>query len=368
MEPATVDLPVHPPLTPQPQQACQPTFSGSGSDYFRLWIVNLLLSVITLGIYSAWAKVRRMQYFARHTQLAGASFDFRGSPLAVLRGRLIALVLLLAYRATFGMAALTWILAFLAAVALLPILIRGAMRFRLANTFYRGIAFDFGGSVAGGYRALAPVIVFVLLPGMVIALTGSKTFDDWSTAFFVVIPLLHFSLIRYRMANIWYGSLQATVALPTRQVWRIYIVNGGAVILLIGVAVFSESLIGNEALRSGVDELLSLYVLYLVAIPLFTARLANLAWSNTCFPGLSIRSSLPAAAYVRMQTANLLLTLVTLGLFRPFAVVRTYRFRVAHLSILQDGEFETRAGAVARARPGATGDGATDLFDIDISL
>ena len=93
------------------------TFSGSGAEYFRLWIANLLLTVVTLGIYSAWAKVRRMQYFARNTQLAGASFDFRGSAWVVLRGRLLALVLLLGYRVTFGMAALAWILAFLAAVA-----------------------------------------------------------------------------------------------------------------------------------------------------------------------------------------------------------------------------------------------------------
>ena len=60
--------------------------SGSG-EYFRIWIVNLLLTVATLGIYSAWAKTRRLQYFYRNTHLAGASFDFRGDPKAILRGR-----------------------------------------------------------------------------------------------------------------------------------------------------------------------------------------------------------------------------------------------------------------------------------------
>ncbi|MBW1865812.1 MAG: DUF898 family protein [Deltaproteobacteria bacterium] len=33
-------------------------FSGSGSEYFKIWLVNIILSVITIGIYSAWAKVR----------------------------------------------------------------------------------------------------------------------------------------------------------------------------------------------------------------------------------------------------------------------------------------------------------------------
>jgi len=69
-------------------------FSGSGAEYFRIWIVNLLLTVVTLGIYSAWAKTRRLQYFYRNTRLADASFDFRGDPKAILRGRILAVLLL----------------------------------------------------------------------------------------------------------------------------------------------------------------------------------------------------------------------------------------------------------------------------------
>ena len=37
-------------------------FSGSAREYFGIWIVNLILTIITLGIYSAWAKVRRQIY------------------------------------------------------------------------------------------------------------------------------------------------------------------------------------------------------------------------------------------------------------------------------------------------------------------
>src|ERR1700685_13403 len=72
-------------------------FTGNGAEYFGIWIVNLLLTIVTLGIYSAWAKVRRLQYFYRHTELAGSSFDFHGSPTKILIGRLIALAMLIAY-------------------------------------------------------------------------------------------------------------------------------------------------------------------------------------------------------------------------------------------------------------------------------
>src|SRR5262249_44798305 len=76
-------------LPPQPLR-----FTGTGSEYFGIWIVNLLLTIVTIGIYAAWAKVRRLQYFYRHTELAGSSFDFHGSAARILVGRILALVLL----------------------------------------------------------------------------------------------------------------------------------------------------------------------------------------------------------------------------------------------------------------------------------
>src|SRR5207342_1173106 len=64
-------------------------FNATGGEYFRIWIVNLLLTIVTLGIYSAWAKVRRLRYFYGSTVLDGHSFEYHGRPLAILKGRLI---------------------------------------------------------------------------------------------------------------------------------------------------------------------------------------------------------------------------------------------------------------------------------------
>src|SRR3984885_11638604 len=72
-------------------------FTGKGSEYFGIWIVNLLLTILTLGIYSAWAKVRRLKYFYRHTELAASTFDFHGSPIRILIGRVLALAMLIGY-------------------------------------------------------------------------------------------------------------------------------------------------------------------------------------------------------------------------------------------------------------------------------
>src|SRR5260370_28452580 len=66
-------------------------FTGTAAEYFRIWIVNLFFTLATLGIYSAWAKVRKRRYFYGSTRLDGDSFDYFASPKAILNGRIIAL-------------------------------------------------------------------------------------------------------------------------------------------------------------------------------------------------------------------------------------------------------------------------------------
>ena len=72
-------------------------FRGNSAEYFRIWVINLALSLLTLGIFSAWAKVRRERYFYGNTWVAGAPFEYLASPINVLKGRLIAFALLIAY-------------------------------------------------------------------------------------------------------------------------------------------------------------------------------------------------------------------------------------------------------------------------------
>lgn len=73
------------------------SFTGSGSEYFGIWIVNILLTIITLGIYSAWAKVRRNRYFYGNTILLGRGFEYHASGGQILIGRLIVFAYLVLY-------------------------------------------------------------------------------------------------------------------------------------------------------------------------------------------------------------------------------------------------------------------------------
>jgi hypothetical protein len=72
--------PVQDPESLEQQRELPLRFHGSALEYFKIWIVNLCLTLLTLGIFSAWAKVRKKRYFYSHTTVDGTPFQYLGQP------------------------------------------------------------------------------------------------------------------------------------------------------------------------------------------------------------------------------------------------------------------------------------------------
>lgn len=350
-------------------------FTGDGREYFRIWVVNLLLTLATFGIYSAWAKVRRLQYFDRNTTLAGASFDFHGNPRAVLVGRLLSVVLLVAYHYAFGFSATFGMVVLAILLLSFPYLMRGALRFRLGNTSYRGLSLGFDGPVAQAYLAWLPPVFTFLLPGALLALYPEYPgLAALTVPLYLLWPLMHARIRRFQHAHLLFGDQHSSYEVKGRRFYRFYLVGGSLGLLAAfgaGMAAgFAGAAAGNGrnatmfiAVFTGV---VSAYLAYLLIGPYMVARVSNLAWSNTGFPGIRFRSTLPARGFMKLQARNALLTVLSLGLYRPFAVVNVYRFRLAHLHIDVDGDIDAAASRVA-TRGGAAGDSVADGFGIDLS-
>ena len=136
------------------QQTTPIIFQGQTSEYFGIWIVNLLLSIVTLGIYSAWAKVRRKKYFYNNTLIDNVGFDYHAKPISILKGRLIAVALLIIAAINPILQSLVFLIIFI----VLPwLVVRGSI-FNARNTSHRGLRFDFIGTVGQAVR------VFIGLP------------------------------------------------------------------------------------------------------------------------------------------------------------------------------------------------------------
>src|SRR5687768_8135612 len=216
-------------------------FVGTGSEYFRIWIVNLLLTIVTLGIYSAWAKVRRLKYMYRNTQIADSSFDYHGSPVAILKGRLVALVLLIAYNFSFKLSLIAGIITVAVLAAIFPWLIRQSLRFRARYSSYRGIHFQFVGALAEIYLIAAPLIIFIV-PFVLLGLYAE--IDDaeppaWLVAFLglamiiylIVLPYLHYRFKRYQHNNALLGSAEARFTATAGNFYAAYGILLGILLL-----------------------------------------------------------------------------------------------------------------------------------------
>ena len=345
-------------------------FTGSGGEYFRIWIVNLALSILTLGIYSAWAKVRRMQYFYRNTELAGASFDYHGEPVAILKGRLIALVLLFAYQVAPSVNPLLGLVVGLALAAIMPWLLLRSLKFRLHNTSYRGLRFGFNGRTGGAYR------VFILWPFLT-ALT-----------LYLLGPMWHQRLKAWQHGHSAFGGTQAAFEGKIRSFYRLYL---GAVLLAAAVAVAIGVMLvllvlklqsgglldfGGNAPQPGQMRKIVLMGLFAVSMMIFlslfvwpyvTARVQNLVWNNTRLGSHRFQSTVSARRLTWVALTNFLLVAVTLGLYKPFAAVRMARTRLEAVALLPVGSLEEFMVA-AEANVAAVGEEFGEFFDFDIAL
>lgn len=138
-------------------------FQGKASEYFGIWIVNLLLSLVTLGVFSAWAKVRRKKYFYNNTYIENAAFDYHANPISILKGRAIALVFFLGYSFSGNVNLFLPFLFMLIFLIALPWLVVRSATFNARNTSHRGLRFNFVGTTREAVRVFVAVPILTLV-------------------------------------------------------------------------------------------------------------------------------------------------------------------------------------------------------------
>jgi uncharacterized membrane protein YjgN (DUF898 family) len=339
-------------------------FDGSGGEYFKIWIVNLALTIVTLGIFSAWAKVRNRRYFYGNTFLDGHSFDYHGDPKRILLGRLIALGILVAYYLTAmvtPLAGLVWVPIFFIAA---PWLVLSSFRFNARNTSYRNIRFDFHGGYGGAFKAF---ILWPLLAGLSLG---------------TVYPLAHRARDYYQINNHSFGGKWFNAVIPAGRLYLIYL--AGLAILIVGAALAFMAFA-----NSGIDlanmpqkgepptpAMLSFFVLFAViymATFLFIYTLVgtmvrNLAISCTRLGDeLHLESRLSPFAVAWIAFSNLFLMVITVGLFTPWAHVRASRYVASRMAV--SGPANMEGFVASAAAPGsAIGEEVAGFFDFDFGL
>jgi len=373
-------------------------FSGAGGEFFRVWIVNVLLTIVTFGFYTPFARRRTAQYFYDHTLVAGSPLEFT----AQQRKMVIGFVLLVALYVAFKTAAQTGQdtvvnVMLLAAAVLAPYFWGSAMRFRFNATRWRGVRLQFTAGWGEVYGASWPVFAFVACwmgAGFFIEmLAGKSSGKHYGAAIAVGVAAAFLSVLCAIRLEFNYKSLMVARGRiggqPGRwkpefgdfvRIWfaTIAVFIGAAV--LVAAAMF-VAVGGSFAMlkggKPGVFQVLMfialgvamVFLAFLVSAPARAyreARMFQLVWSNIGVSKVArFKSDLRPWRFVGLRVANVFLTLMTFGFYRPFARVAEYRMKSESVTLHVKGGLDQLAGQLAREEQ-AVGDAIADAMGLEL--
>ena len=340
-------------------------FTGNAKQFFGIWIINVLLTVLTLGIYSAWAKVRTNQYFYGNTKVEGHAFSYLAEPLQILKGRIIAMVFFTIYSLVFQFYPLVGIGLFIVMLFAIPWVLNQSLRFNLRMSSYRNVRFSFQGNYGDAF------VYWILLP---IASVFTM---------YLMMPWALKKADSYVYNNISYGDKPLESELDTGQYYEtvLWICLVGVCVM---IAFFVMALIfagmgmafdfEDGANSAGVVAIISIATtaLYILSISIFSAmyrgRIRNHILNNSVFDGLAtFKSDVQIPQYTWLMFVNILAIICTVGLAYPWVKVRTALFLAQATTVNIDNNSDDVLDTMVDEQS-AFGEEAAEVFDIDISL
>ena len=333
-------------------------FSGDAREYFRIWVVNLALGIVTLGIYSAWAKVRSERYFYGNTRLAGEPFEYLAKPWPILKGRLIAAFVFAIYMIA---AQLSWKLQIGAALVIALgtpwLLVRGCA-FRARYSAWRGINFRFEPNYRRAY------VVYLLLGIPVVLSLG------------LMYPYVKALQKRFFVEHHRFGGMPFDFRATAGQFYPPYLIAWGVTVAIIFalsmlLGMLTVFVIGSSG-EPPTEWLMYAYLVpfygsYFAVWAFLAAALANLVYNHTELGPHGFRSTLRGSRLLSIYAGNTVAILASAGFMIPWAKVRLARYRAESLVLLSAGDLDDFR-AESRADVDATAAEMDGLFDIDIGL
>ena len=372
-------------------------FQGTAFQYFRIWFVNTLLSVITLGIFSPWAKVRKYRFFYGNTYLNDENFSYNARPLAILISRIIVVVVLIGGLSWAGEAVVTNVLFTLVLAILLPFATVRAHSFNSRVSSYRNVPFNFvtKGAYLKYVLAFAPymlitIAIYILFPETLRAETDEEfaVFISaflFSTATYVIFffPWCVRFFHRTKGSHHCWGQLRADFNPSSLLVysisiyiafftgfffwWFLIMLMSGFETNMLNYIYTTASLDSSELLYLGGFIFLFILLSFIIVI----VMIFRLYWQGLVLPGGGrIRCEFKTADFVlRITLVNFILTIISLGLLHPWAKVRKARFLAKNMVVMLPAN--TFNEAVNQNKDGSPlGEEAADAsgFEFDVGL
>lgn len=308
-------------------------FHGKGGDLFLLWLANGVLTLLTLGIYFAWGKVRLFKFFYSNIEFAGSRFRFTGTGKEIFLGALKALCALIPLYGALGLS--QWaskafgvpIFGFVSMAAFFAIFIFlsqyavfASMRYRASRTRFREIAFRLDGDAWLFARGAFPRLLLVLV------------------TLGIAAPLYTHWKIGRIYNNLTFGSLAFEWDAKAGEYWR-----------MVMKGVFLSILTGG--------------IYYFFWVPKWWAFVRG----HLSVGGCRFRGDIKPEAFFLLTITNMLLVMCTLGIGAAWAMTRTMKFFLTRLSLEHPSRLEDSI-QIARQKVAAGGEAIADAMDMDIGI
>jgi len=312
-------------LHSNPEKVFSLSFKGTGSTYFGIALVNLILKMLTLGLYYPWAKAKELQYLYGSTSFEESRFEFLGTgkemfkgfikALMFFAGLIIGFVILL----SMEMPIIGIIFLYLGLLLILPYAIHGSYKYRMSRTAWRGIRF--------GYRGDRKEFVLLFYKELFFTIISLGLYSAWMTV----------NLRNYLLSNIRFGSAEFK-----------YKGNGGDYFVLnikgYFLTIITLGIYGFWWQRN-------LFNYYIDHLKL-----------NHKEDQILFKSTASGGDFLGLMIVNLLILIFTLGIGFPWILTRTLNFIFSHIEVI--GNIDTEALVqTEKEYTDATGEDISDIMD-----
>ena len=319
-------------------------FTSNASEYWGIWLSNIVLTILTLGIYSAWAKVRRSRYFLGNTIILGDGLEYHATGMMILKGRLITITVIAGYIAIGYVSPIAEIIVAIALIPAYPWVINQALKFQARMTSWRNVRFNWHGE----YWGIAKV--YLLWPVIAVLTLGA------------LAPMAARASREYLANNYALGRERFGATTPLRPYYRAFlwaIVFGATLLAILAALVAAlfpfwsgESSVSKGEVFAMVWVAFSILVALIVGATIYFQVLARniIVSALTLGDAAEFHSDLNPLRYLWILLSNLFVTVFTAFLMYPWAQIRAYRYQAECITVrpmIAIGTFldtEARAG------------------------
>jgi uncharacterized membrane protein YjgN (DUF898 family) len=327
-------------------------YDGKLGDLYRIYLVNLLLTIVTLGIWRFWGITRLRRYVWSRTSMAGDRFEYDGTGLQlflsfllaglVLVGMFIVAVLLsvLLHRYSPHLAVVPILLLELVILVLALGAPFSAQRYRLGHSLWRGIRGGMEGSAIHyglrslAYFLLAAVTLYQLLPWAALRLR-----EQLISASFLGDLRLHARGRPGQLYLIFLATFVGVIVLGLAVAGTVWALDGAGLRAMMTVNAQGRGAAPNPEMgrlvRHAIYYVIGGYVAFFFGAALISCAYAAAFWrhllAHTTAGTIQFGSAVAARDLFVLIGGNFLILIPTLGLGYPIVIQRNARFFTGNL-------------------------------------